>query len=324
MSPLETTQPSESPAQLSRGAFALSLLVLLGIFTFLNPIWEDHAMSAWDENIGWSYVPIPALVLFFLLLERKWSGPAFLLESLKLTFVKFVLTFLAANAIWAVWGIPGTGLESGGAVVSQASASGFEPRPAPAPTPLGGRVLGILEGVVEDAQGRAVPGAMVWVSEGLEGLVFAPPAEELVLEHRGDGFEPGFALVQAWQGLRLRSLDRELHTVVLREQRGRQLTNFPLIASGELELMFARTRGPLELSCSVHGVAEPPTTLLVSGTPFQGRADSSGRFRFEGVPGEALVLCAFGPGRGAGQLRTTPSPEGGPPLLIRLLDERVR
>ena len=313
-----------APAQLSRGAFALSLLVLLAIFALLNPIWEEHAMSAWDQNIGWSYAPIPLLVLVFLVLERKWSGPAFLLETLKLTFVKFVLTFLAANAIWGVWGTPGTGIESGMAVVGEARASGFEPRPAPAPTPLGDRVLGTLEGVVRDAQERPVPGAIVWVSEGLEGLVFRPPAEELVLEQRGAGYEPGLALVQAWQGLRLRSSDRELHTLVLRERRGRHLANFPLIAGGELELMFARHRGPLELSCSVHGAAEPPSLLVVSGTPFHARTDAQGRFHLDGVPSVPVVLSAMGPGHGSGQLRATPALEGGPPLSLRLLDRPVR
>ena len=306
------------PAQLSRGAFAVSLLILLAIFALLNPIWQQHAMAAWDQNIGWSYVPIPLLVLLFLVLERKLSGPAFLLETLKLTFVKFVVTFLAANAIWAVWGTPGTGLPDDAPVPGKAGASSFQPRAAPAPTPLGNRDLGTLEGVVRDAQGRTVAGALVWVSSGLEELVFAPPDEEFVLEQRSTGIEPGLSIVQTWQSLRLRSADDGLHTVVLRDERGRRLANLPVLAGGNRELMFARARGPLELRCSVHGAAEAPTVLVVSGTPFHARTDDLGGFHMEGVPRESVVLSAIGPKGGRGQLRVTPPPVGGAPVQLLL------
>ena len=101
-------QRDEAPTGLSRLAFGICLAILLGIFAFVHPLWEPMDMAQMDENILWSYYPIPLLALLALLIERKLRWATFFLESLRLTLVKFVITFLFANVMWAyVTGPPG-------------------------------------------------------------------------------------------------------------------------------------------------------------------------------------------------------------------------
>jgi hypothetical protein len=92
--------------RLSGWSFGFALAVTLAIFSGLHPLWEPLSMDDMDRNIWWSYVPIPALTLGLLALERKLRWSSWVLETVKLTLVKFVITFLAANLVWTVTGPP--------------------------------------------------------------------------------------------------------------------------------------------------------------------------------------------------------------------------
>ena len=261
-------------------------------------------MDSWNENIWWSYAPIPLLVAVFLRAEGKWSLAGFALDTMKLTFVKFVITFLAANLLWAYWGTPGTGLVTDTAVATEAGPPSFEPRPAPVASALEPDRLGDLSGVVRDASDQPVAGALIWIDAGLERHRFAAPADGLVLENDGQGFSPSLAVTQTFRPLVLRALGSELHTVVLTDARGRRLFNYPVLAEREREVMFSRAHGLLELSCSVHGAAEGRSRLLVTGNPFHGWTDDQGRFRLRGLPEGELVLAVLAPARGEQRLPT--------------------
>ena len=64
-----------------------------------------------------------------------------------------------------------------------------------------------------------------------------------------------------------------------------------MIPGGERALLFDRAVGPVRLSCTGHGAAEPAVELLVVGSPFVARTDADGRFAFEGVPAGALRIA---------------------------------
>ena len=100
---------SAEPAvpQLSWRAFGLALAITLAIFFLLHPLWRPLDMAQMDRNILWSYAPIPLLVLALLALERKLRWSSWMLETLRLTLVKFAITFLFANTMWAFVGPPG-------------------------------------------------------------------------------------------------------------------------------------------------------------------------------------------------------------------------
>jgi plastocyanin len=94
----------DGPPRLSWGSLWLCLTVSLSVFTFLGgPIWN----GVWDiqdvtHRILCSYLVIPIAVLVCLAAERKLRLSSLFFETLKLAVVKFVLTFMTMNTVWAI------------------------------------------------------------------------------------------------------------------------------------------------------------------------------------------------------------------------------
>ena len=104
--PVQPESAEPAVPQLSWRSFGLALAITLAIFFLLHPLWRPLDMAQMDRNILWSYAPIPLLVLALLALERKLRWSSWMLETLRLTLVKFVITFLIANLVWAFTGPP--------------------------------------------------------------------------------------------------------------------------------------------------------------------------------------------------------------------------
>ncbi|MFT4542577.1 MAG: succinate dehydrogenase hydrophobic anchor subunit [Planctomycetota bacterium] len=283
-----------APPRLSAISFTLCLIVLLAIFVLLNPIWVEQDMRAWNENIWWSYIPIPLLVAIFLAIERKLGLAALLLESMKLTFVKFVITITFANVLWGVSGVPDSGIPETPRAETDAVQAAFQPVAPPTPTSLDEQSLGQLSGTVVAPDGAPVAGALVWISKGLETYVFAPPAATLVLNNHGTGIEPTFAVVQVWQSISLCSSDDLLHTIVITDGSDRRLANYPMLGHDGRELMFHRQHGLIDIGCSVHS-DESSARFLVLANPFHTRTAADGSFTLTGVPAGELQLEAWSP-----------------------------
>lgn len=285
------------PATLSWLSFGAALLGLLGVFVFLNPIWKQNDMNAWNENIWWSYLPIPLVVLGLLKLERKLSWPALGFETMKLAFVKFVLTYTIASVLWEWRGVPGTGIVPQ-PEVTDTSMDHFEVQAAPTATVIAPQELGTLAGTVLDADGSAAANVLVYVRSGLEGLTFEAPLEPVVLGNDGSGFGPTRGVIQAHQVVRLQSSDAALHTAIFSDldpltERRHRLLNYPVIPHGERQIMFERGYGWLGLACSVHEEAEPSCEVLVLDHPFWTRTDQEGAFMLRGVPAGNLQVEAW-------------------------------
>ena len=282
---------------LSWPSFLGCLAILLAIFVGLNPIWETLDVTRVDENIWWSYAPIPLLVAAALAWERKWSWSAYAIEMLRLTLVKFAITYVVANTLWVIAGAPPAPTEATSAIQAEDPQGIFTLREAPAATPLDAGQLGALEGRVTDAAGAPVAGAFVWVAEGLEGHVFEPPSEPLVLRHDGHVYSPSMAVVQAFREVELVADGDALHTVyAVRADSGRRLFNDAFPPGTRRRVSFPRSYGLVTLGCRVPDHEHEPTSLLVVDHPFAAVTDADGRFAFDGVPAGELVLSAQVPG----------------------------
>lgn len=281
------------PARLSALSFGLALAVTLAIFFFLNPFWEELDVVEVDQNIWWSYAPIPLLVLVLLAVEKKLARSAWFLETLKLVLVKFAITYLVGNIWWTLVDAPEARLEREPVATVAAPKASFSPHAAPPPTSLAGVARTTLEGVLRDAAGAPVADAFVFVAAGLEDIEFAPPASAALLAHESEGYAPVRSICQVHQSLRLRSAPDLLHTAELRDARGKALMNVPAVAGAERELMFARERGILSVQCRVHGHDERPAQLAVFAHPFATLTDAEGRFRLADVPDSASALGAW-------------------------------
>jgi hypothetical protein len=311
MTPDSAPPPHVEPARLSALSFGLALALLLAIFLLLNPFWESETVAEWDENILWSYYPIPLLVALLLRLEGKLAWGPFWLESMKLTFVKFTLTFLGANLAWSWVGAPGTGLEPAPrATVPVEDEYALRPGPPAEARPPGPR--GALTGRLLDAAGRPVAGALVRLDAERGGRV--APREEGALElvHAGGRLGPALAWVQTWRPVRLVSREEELHTVVVAPAAGGpRLFNLPLLAGGAREFLFPRAAGELLVTCSVHGAAEPAARLLVVDHADVVRTDPEGGFRLGDLPpGAGRLVAVTADGRRASlAVEVAPGPD---------------
>src|SRR5262249_27721977 len=155
-----------------------------------------------DRNIIWSYAPIPLLVLGLLAVEHKLRWSSWCVETLRLTLVKFAITYLFVNVAWSFVSPPRPAAPPPPDAAAHAADPGrFEVRDPPPATPIDPARTGRLRGQVVDGAGAPVAGALVSVSGGLEGLVFAPPPEGLVLRHDESGFQPRQAVVLVYEKL---------------------------------------------------------------------------------------------------------------------------
>lgn len=298
--------PAEAPLpSLSHGAFALSLAVVLALFATLNPFWKPLDVAAVDRNIGWSYAPIPLLVGLFLVLEKKRRWGAFFIETMRLTFVKFAITWVAANLYWALAGLPEPVLRPDDlADVELAAGSGvFVERAAPLVHVMDASRVGDLRGTVVDGSGRPLGGALVYVSDGLGTLTYPAPEEPLVIEHASGGFSPGLAVVHAYQTVVLRGGD-DLHTAQVVSAGGRVLFTYAMVPGVDKRLMFGRELGLVSLGCTVHGHDEGGSMLAVLSHPFAVFSDAGGRFSLSDVPSGELQLSSWSAGQ-SGQARVT-------------------
>ncbi|MCC6553238.1 MAG: hypothetical protein IT372_09495 [Polyangiaceae bacterium] len=296
----EVPGPAEerAPRRLSGPQIFLCLAVPISIFLFgTGPIWT-HPWEL-DRAIWWSYAPLPLLVLGCLAWSRRLTPRAWLLDTLSLTLAKFGLTFTIAIFLWGTADPPPRA-----AVLRsmRAAAAALEPPPAPpAPTPLPPGSTGALRGAVADASGRPVPGALVFIERGLEGVVFAPPAAPLLLDNGPLGVTPRLSAAQTWQTISARSTDGHLHTLVAASAEG-PLFNVPLLSSGARTSVVVREpHGVSRIRCAVHqGGAEAGSYLAVLSHPFSAVTGDGGRFEWPGVPAGELRVAAFHPDLGDG------------------------
>ncbi|HME90459.1 MAG TPA: hypothetical protein VKE49_03485, partial [Myxococcaceae bacterium] len=160
---------------------------------------------------------------------------------------------------------------------------------------------GEIRGRVNGRDGKALEGALVFISQGLERFVFAAPEEEVTLENNGKAFVPRIAAIQTGQPLSARSANHELHTLLLTQPDRSWVMNVPLLASGQVRTVrFDEARGLVSVHCTVHRSREGEAHLAIVNHPFFTFSGVDARFVLQGVPTGNLVVSAFHPIAGEG------------------------
>jgi len=283
-------EPMQSVERLSRRSELSVLAFCVALFLVVNgPIWR-HPLDP-SVSIVASYAPIPPLVAVCLLLERKLSLGAFLLETVLIAILKFGITAIlligflmlqpAASAPPAVSSAPLPRAR-------RARTTAAAPRPA---SVIPAEETGSLEGSVADAAGRAQEGALVFLSAGLERFRFAPPAGAAALAVGGGRFSPPVLAIEAGQPLAISSSDGRLHTLDVRAA-GRTVMNAPVLARPRV-VTVDEPAGICEARCDVH--PDERGTLVVLAHPFATTSDAAGRFALRGVPAGEVTVTAVVP-----------------------------
>lgn len=271
---------------LSRRAKLIVLALVVAQFLVgAGPVWRRP--FDWDTSILWSYATIPVLVAAALAWQRKLRWKAWFLDTVEITAVKFAVTATFLIAWLVSWQVQGG--KRPPPQVPPAAAAG-EPRPARPPDtrPRAPRTASL--------SGSATPGALVFVSRGVEGYSFEPPASPQALAHDGRGFVPPALGVQVGQALRLRSADGRLHTLLAKKVGGTWVRNVPITGGGETQVTFDEPVGAVALECKVHGAGEAVGVLAILDHPLWAVADAGGKFALEGVPPGEGELTAVAPG----------------------------
>lgn len=289
-------RPSPSPRttdpplpRLSRRQFWFCIVVPVVTFLFCTgPIWT-HPWEL-DAAIVYSYLPVPFLVLGLLAWSRRLTLRGFLLDTLTLTLVKYTITLSIALVLWNVSAPPVK------PVAARAFHAPVPAEPPPTPTPIAPEATGALEGVVTSPDGQPAAGALVFIAEGLEKYVFAPPKEPLRLENDGTMVTPRLSAAQTYQAISARSTDGHLHTLVAASSEG-PLFNVPLLSSGLPDTVVVREpHGITKIRCAVHqGDREKASYLAVLAHPFFTITGINGRFAWTGVPAARLRVGVFHP-----------------------------
>ena len=305
MTALDTPAAGNAAPALSKSGLS-SLqrgVILTGVviqFLFIHGlVWQR--LSDLDASILWSYATIPLWVGGALLLARRLELRHFFLATLEITLLKFLITASILILVLIAGGSPrapeGRSLDLPIASTPAASMVPVATPPLAPPSIIPAERRGSLAGLVRDAGGRPVTGALVWVSSGLERYDFAPRTDTLELENDGAGFKPVVAALQLGQPLSLRARDLHLHTLA-GELEGRQVFNLPVLASGAptLErLPRDQPLGEIAVWCTVAGATgvESASRLVVLAHPFFTTTDAAGRFEITDVPAGDLAISAI-------------------------------
>jgi len=309
---------------LSWASFGFSLAVVLTIFFALNPLWEPLDMAAVEQNILWSYAPIPLLVLGLLALERKLGLGNFLIETMRLTLVKFVITYLFAHILWAATEAPPPPAPPADvallqAAALQAAAVPRAPGEPPMDSPIDPATVGHLSGIVVGPEDSPMEGAVVWISGGLAPHSWAPPTGPMTIRNDGRGFSPVLTIVHAFQPVTLRSDNGALHTVSGTDSTGRRVFNLPVSPVAARTLTLERALGPLTLACEVHRDDEPVAHAVVVDNPFATHTRADGGFAFTGVPAGQAELSLWIPSHDV--VVSSVTVRAGETLSVRLVAE---
>jgi hypothetical protein len=272
----------------------------------------------WDRSILWSYATIAALVMIALALRRRLRPLTWLLHTLELVGIKFVLT--ASFLLGFLITTHPQGSTPAAEVLPKAPPAveaNSRVKPKPEPTRLPQASLGEVQGRVTGGDGTAVPNALIFISNGLGQLVFEPPAQPVILKNDGKRFSPSVSVLQTGQPLVILSANHELHTLQMMKHDHSWVLNVPILASGDgRRLEFDEAKGLVTVECKVHQTREGQAYLAILSHPFHAFTDAAGRFVLRNVPAGELTLSVFEPTKG--QTAAAVSLDGGTKVEVAL------
>ena len=274
------------------------LILAIAVVQFLighGAVWSKP--FNWDRSILWSYVTIAVLVGLALARRHRLSPVTWLLHTVELAGIKFILTagFLLGFLITH----PKQAATAAEVPPSAAPSEQAKARVKLQPTIFPEGSLADVGGQVIGADRQPVEGVLVFVSDGLNQFTFEPPVHPVLLQNDGHRFSPSIAVVQVGQPLIVRSANHELHTMRMMKRDRSWVLNVPLLASGqERVLEFDDAKGIVSLECKVHQGRESEGHLAILNHPFHAFSDAEGRFALASVPKGTVTITAFDPVRG--------------------------
>lgn len=148
---------------------------------------------------------------------------------------------------------------------------------------------GTSEDVVVHANG-ALENAVVYISGGLEGRTFQPPAEPAVLEQKGCTYKPHVIALQANQKISIVNSDSTTHNIhpIPNDNREWNMTQPPGVP---LEQTFAREEIAIPVKCNIHPWMRG--YIAVFKHPYFAVTDKDGSFELKNIPPGSYTITAW-------------------------------
>jgi hypothetical protein len=131
----------------------------------------------------------------------------------------------------------------------------------------------------------------VYIKSGLEGKVFEPPKEAVVLDQRGCMFVPRVVALQARQTLTVKNSDPVSHNIHPNPQNNREWNQQQSPGAPDLVRRFARPEVMIPVKCNVHSWMR--SYIGVLDHPYLAVTSENGDFAWSAVPPGNYTIAAW-------------------------------
>lgn len=161
--------------------------------------------------------------------------------------------------------------------------------------------------------------AVVWIKDGLQHWVFAPPAQPAVIDQQGCLYVPHVAAAMVGQAVEFRNSDREAHNVHGRPTVVRGW-NFLLGRAGASEtLSFDQSEVGIPVGCDIHPWMRGHLSILPN--PYFGVTPANGTVTLTQVPPGTYVVAVWHETLGTKEQRVTLEPRGSVTVSIAFAEK---
>jgi hypothetical protein len=328
----ETAPPALLGPGLRSIQFWAIVAVTFIVFLFVRgPVWQHDTEP--DAAILLSYAPIPFLVAGCLLWNRTLAFRNWMVSTISLFGIKFLLTAAVLLSIVFIRGPrevkptlpPHPGLSAAEVDVHSIEAldgeiAALDATPA---TLFKENEVGRITGSVVDKSGVPVARALVYISAGLEPYHFKLVHESVRMTVGDGGFLPALLTARYYQPIQVAARDRATHTFMAVTERRGFLLNRPLLRPTDVCIprrAVGQNRLPLyqqiRVSCAMHPAEAGH--LFVFSHPFHALTAEDGTFMFDGVPQREVRVAAWSDTLGRDERTTQPAPGRDARVELRL------
>jgi len=165
-------------------------------------------------------------------------------------------------------------------------------------------------------QNGRLANAVVWIKDGLQNWVFAPPAQPAVIDQQGCLYVPHVAAAMVDQTVEFRNSDREAHNIHGRPSVERAW-NFLLGRPGASQtLSFDKPEVGIPVGCDIHPWMRGYLSILPN--PYFAVTPANGSATLSQVPPGTYVVSVWHETLGTAEQRVTLEPHGSVDVQIAL------
>ncbi len=137
----------------------------------------------------------------------------------------------------------------------------------------------------------ALANVIVYISDGLGGRTFEPPAQEATLEQKGCVYKPHVLAVQAGQKIKVINGDQTTHNIHPSPQNNREWNKSQPPGMEPVEGVFAREEISIPVKCNVHPWMKMYVAVIKH--PYFSTTSADGAFDISGLPPGEYTIQAW-------------------------------